>query len=410
MRCCAIATEHHVSVTWGVDSPPEAFLEETRKWPVMPGGKVTEDGKGVELSVFCEEEHTMCLTHRSVYDRVIRPGDELERVVELDERGKIPSKSPRARFSFSRGSAKSTESEEWRSGWEPNGVLYNLYELRELREISSRFWTSFVQVDCEKGTVSIWGGEHDDVIVKDLEVTPDSGLHRNVFGEIEIGSYRELSAKHDQSGRENEMDEERGRIKKVLNSVYGVSSADVIQKNPTKTLSLRRGSKERPSEFARDLFELPETPFTIGRDPEDDDVVVVLMGSETRYIRRGFGVDVVCKDGANWTFKDKQAYVHGFDGYSCRVVTVPGRTLGRYYAPLTVGDLREMARDPRISFISHEDGLTTISASGLGEDVSLHVKDHGGIVVWNDGRKPTFVKNGEELGDGLAFAPVEARA
>lgn len=57
MRCCAIATEHHVSVIWGVDSPPEAFLEEMRKWPVMPRGKVTEDGKGVELSVFCEEEY-----------------------------------------------------------------------------------------------------------------------------------------------------------------------------------------------------------------------------------------------------------------------------------------------------------------------------------------------------------------
>lgn len=410
MRCCAIATEHHVSVIWGVDSPPEAFLEEMRKWPVMPRGKVTEDGKGVELSVFCEEEYTMCLTHRSVYDRVIRPGDELERVVELDERGKIPSKSPKARFSFSRGSAKSTESEAWRSGWEPNGVIYNLYDLRDLREISSRFWTSFVQVNCEKGTVSIWGGEHDDVIVEDLEVTPDSGLHRNVFGEIEIGSYRELLAKHDQSGRENEMDEERGRIKKVLNSVWGVSSADVIQKNPTKTLSLRRGSKESPSEFARDLFELPETPFVIGRDIEDDDVVVILIGGEMRYIRRGHGIDVVCKDGEYWSFKSERPYVHGFDGYGCRVVTVPGRTLGRYYAPLTVGDLREMARDPRISFISHEDGLTTISASGLGEDVSLHIKDHRGIILWNGWKSPSFVKNGEPVGDGLAFAPVKGLA
>lgn len=41
---------------------------------------------------------------------------------------------------------------------------------------------------------------------------------------------------------------------------------------------------------------------------------------------------------------------------------------------------------------------------------AIATEDHGGIVVWNDGRKPTFVKNGEELGDGLAFAPVEARA
>ena len=39
-----------------------------------------------------------------------------------------------------------------------------------------------------------------------------------------------------------------------------------------------------------------------------------------------------------------------------------------------------------------------------------HVSVSWGIVLWNDGRKPTFVKNGEELGDGLAFAPVEARA
>ena len=405
MKCCAIATEDHVSVSWGVDSSPETFLEEMRKWPVMPTGKVTEDGKGIELSVFCEEEHHMCLTRRSVYDRVIRPGDELERVVELDEKGKIPSKSPRARFSFSRGSAKLTESEEWRSGWGPNGVIYNLYDLRDLREISSRFWTGFVGVDCEKGTVSIWSDEHN-IIVENLKVTPDSGLHRSVFGEIEIGSYRELISKYDQSGRENEMEAERNRIKKVLNSVYGVSSADVIQKNPTKTLSLRRGSKERPSEFARDLFELPEVPFTVGRDPEDDDVVVVLLGDESRYIRRGFGVDVVCKDGEHWSFKSEEPYVHGFDGYSCRVVTAPGRTVGRYYAPQTVGDLREMARDPRVSFISHEDGLTTISAAGLGEDVNLHVKDHGGIVLWNGWKSPSFVKNGEELGDGLAFAPV----
>ena len=408
MKCCAIATEDHVSVSWGVDSSPETFLEEMRKWPVMPTGKVTEDGKGVELSVFCEEEHHMCLTRRSVYDRVIRPGDELERVVELDERGEIPSRSPRAHFSFMRGSAKFTESEMWRSGWEPGGVLYNLYDLRDLREISSRFWTGFVGVDCEKGTVSIWGNEYD-CIAENLEVTPDSGLHRSPFGEIELGSYRTLLKKHDHSGRENEM-EERTRIKKIMNSVWGVSAANVIQRNPTKTLSLRRGSKESPSEFARDLFELPETPFVIGRDLEDDDVVVILIGGEMRYIRRGFGVDVVCKDGDHWSFEDENAYAHGFDGYSCRVVTVPGRTLGRYYAPLTVGDLRGMARDPRISFIAHEDGLTTISASGLGEDVSLHVKDHGGIVLWNDGRKPTFVKNGEELGDGLAFAPVEARA
>lgn len=409
MKCCAIATEHHVSVTWGVDSPPETFLEEMRKWPVMPKGFVTDDGKGVQLMVICEEKGAMCLTRRSVYDRVIRPGDELERVVELDERGEIPSKSPKARFSFSRGSAKFTESEEWRSGWEPNGVIYNLYELRELREISSRFWTGFVGVDCEKGTVSIWGEEHD-IIVENLQVTPDSGLHRSTFGEIEIGSYRELLKKYDQSGRENEMDEERGRIKKVLNSVYGVSSADVIQKNPTKTLSLRRGSKESPSEFARDLFDLPETPFVIGRDLEDDDVVVVLIGGEMRHIRRGFGVDVVCKDGEHWSFKDKEAYVHGFDGYSCRVVTVPGRTLGRYYAPQTVGHLREMARDPRISFISHEDGLTTVSAAGLGEDVSLHVKDYGGIVLWNGWKSPSFVKCGETPGEGLAFAPVQGRA
>ena len=410
MKCCAIATEHHVSVTWGVDSSPEVFLEEMRKWPVMPKGSVTDDRKGVQLMVICEKEKdAMCLTRRSVYDRVIRPGDELERVVELDERGKIPSKSPRARFSFSRGSAKFTESEEWRSGWEPNGVIYNLYELRELREISSRFWTGFVGVDCEKGTVSIWGEEHN-IIVENLQVTPDSGLHRSVFGEIEIGSYRELVKKYDQSGRENEMDEERGRIKKVLNSVYGVSSADVIQKNPTKTLSLRRGSKESPSEFARDLFELPETPFVIGRDLEDDDVVVVLIGGEMRYIRRGFGVDVVCKDGEHWSFKDEQAYIHGFDGYSCRVVTVPGRTLGRYYAPQTVGDLQMMARDPRISFISHEDGLTTVSAAGLGEDVNLHVKDHGGIILWNGWKSPSFVKNGESAGEGLAFAPVKGLA
>lgn len=413
MKCCAIATEGHVSVSWGVDSSPETFLEEMRKWPVMPKGVVTEDGKGVELSIFCEEEHTMRLTHRSVYDRVIRPGDELERVVELDERGEIPSKSPKARFFFARKSEKFTESAEWRSGWEPNGVIYNLYELRELRELSSRFWTSFVRVDCEKGTVSIWGGEHDDVIVKDLEVTPDSGLYRGVFGEIEIGSYRGLWKKHNHGGCENDEHEaaaERGRIKKVLNSVYGVSSADVIQKNPTKTLSLRRGSKESPSEFARDLFELPETPFVIGRDVEDDDVVVILIGGEMRYIRRGFGVDVVCKDGDHWSFKDERAYVHGFEEYNCRVVTVPGRTMGRYYAPLTVGDLRVMARDPRISFISHEDGLTTISASGLGEDVSLHVKDHGGIILWNGWKSPSFVKNGEAIGDGLAFAPVKGLA
>lgn len=409
MKCCAIATEDHVSVTWGMDSSPETFLEEMRKWPVMPKGFVTEDRKGVQLMVVCEEKGAMCLTRRSVYDRIIRPGDELERVVELDERGRIPSKSPKARFSFSRGSAKFTESEEWRSGWEPNGVIYNLYELRELREISSRFWTGFVGVDCEKGTVSIWGEEHN-IIVENLQVTPDSGLHRSAFGEIEIGSYRELLAKYDQSGRENEMEAERTRIKKVLNSVYGVSSADVIQKSPTKTLSLRRGSKESPSEFARDLFELPETPFVIGRDLEDDDVVVVLIGGEMRYIRRGFGVDVICKDGEHWSFKDKEAYVHGFDGYCCRVVAVPGRTLGRYYAPQTVGDLREMARDPRVSFISHEDGLTTISAAGLGEDVSLHVKDHGGIILWNGWKSPSFVKNGETPGEGLAFAPVQGQA
>lgn len=36
MKCCAIATEDHVSVSWGVDSSPETFLEEMRKWPVMP--------------------------------------------------------------------------------------------------------------------------------------------------------------------------------------------------------------------------------------------------------------------------------------------------------------------------------------------------------------------------------------
>jgi len=410
MKCCAIATENHVSVTWGADNSPETFLEEMRKWPVMPKGEVTKDGKGVELSIFCEEEHTMCLTHRSVYDRVIRPGDELERVVGLDERGEIPSKRAKARFSFSRGSANFTESAEWLSGWEPNGVIYNLYELRELRELSSRFWSSLVRVDCEKGTVSIWGGEHDDVIVKDLEVTPDSGLYRSVFGEIEIGSYRGLWEKHNTDGTENEVDAERGRIKKVMNSVWGVSAADVIQKNPTKMLSLRRGSKETPSEFARDLFELPEMPFVIGRDLEDDDVVVILIGGEIRYIRRGFGVDVVCKDGDHWSFKDERAYIHGFDGYSCRVITVPGRTLGRYYAPQTVGDLQEMARDPRVSFISHEDGLTTISASGLGEDVNLHVKDHGGIILWNGWKSPSFVKNREELGDGLAFAPVKGLA
>lgn len=405
MKCCAIATEDHVSVSWGVDSSPETFLEEMRKWPVMPTGKVTEDGRGVELSVFCEEENHMYLTRRSVYDRVIRPGDELERVVELDERGEIPSKSPRAHFSFMRGSAKFTESEMWRSGWEPGGVLYNLYDLRDLREISSRFWTGFVGVDCEKGTVSIWDDEHN-IIVENLKVTPDSGLHRSPFGEIELGSYRALLKKHDHSGRENEM-EEKTRIKKIMNSVWGVSAANVIQRSPTKTLSLRRGSKESPSEFARDLFELPETPFVIGRDLEDDDVVVVLIGGEMRYIRRGFGVDVVCKDGEHWSFKDKEAYVHGFDGYSCRVVTVPGRTLGRYYAPLTVGDLREMARDPRVSCISHEDGLTTVSAAGLGVDVNLHVKDHGGIILWNGWKDPSFVKNGESAGEGLAFAPVE---
>lgn len=408
MKCCAIATEHHVSVTWGVDSPPETFLEEMRKWPYMPKGFVTDDGKGVQLMVICEEKGAMCLTRRSVYDRVIRPGDELERVVELDERGEIPSKSPKARFSFSRGAAKFTESEEWRSGWEPNGVIYNLYELRELRELSSRFWTSLVRVDCEKGTVSIWGNE-DDCIAENLEVTPDSGLHRSVFGEIEVGSYRELIAKYDQSGRENEM-EEKTRIKKIMNSVWGVSAANVIQRHPTKTLSLRRGKKETPSEFARDLFDLPETPFVIGRDLEDDDVVVVLIGGEMRYIHRGFGVDVVCKDGEHWSFKSEEPYVHGFDGYSCRVVTAPGRTLGRYYAPQTVGDLRRMARDPRISFISHEDGLTTVSAAGLGEDVSLHVKDYGGIVLWNGWKSPSFVKCGETPGEGLAFAPVQGRA
>lgn len=409
MKCCAIATENHVSVTWGVDSSPETFLEELKKWPFMPKGFVTKDGKGVQLMVICEEKGAMCLTRRSVYDRVIRPGDELERVVELDEKGEIPSKSPRARFSFSRGSAKFTESEEWRSGWEPNGVIYNLYDLRDLREISSRFWTGFVGVDCERGTVSIWGNEGD-CIAENLEVTPDSGLHRSVFGEIEVGSHRELVKKYDQSGRENEMEAERTRIKKVLNSVWGVSSADVIQKNPAKTLSLRRGSKESPSEFARDLFELPETPFVIGRDLEDDDVVVVLIGGESRYIRRGFGVDVVCKDGDHWAFKSERAYIHGFDGYGCRVSIVHEKEMGRYYAPQTVGDLRKMAEDPNIAYITHEEGLTTFSVGVIGNDVNLHVKDHGGIVVWNDGRKPTFVKNGEEIGDGLAFAPVEARA
>lgn len=30
MKCCAIATEDHVSVGWGVDSSPETFLEEMR--------------------------------------------------------------------------------------------------------------------------------------------------------------------------------------------------------------------------------------------------------------------------------------------------------------------------------------------------------------------------------------------
>lgn len=408
MKCCAIATEDHVSVSWGVDSTPETFLEEMRKWPVMPTGFVTNDGKGVQLMVICEEKDAMCLTRRSVYDRVIRPGDELERVVELDEKGEIPEKNPRARFSFSRASAKFTESEEWRSGWEPNGVIYNLYDLRDLREISSRFWKSFVGVDCEEGTVSIWGNE-DDCIAENLEVTPDSGFHRSPFGEIELGSYRELLKKHDHSGRGDEM-EERTRIKKIMNSVWGVSAANVVQRHPTKTLSLRRGKKETPSEFARDLFELPETPFVIGRDLEDDDVVVVLIGGEMRYIRRGHGIDVVCKDGEHWSFKSEEPYVHGFDGYNCRVVTAPGRTLGRYYAPQTVGDLRRMAQDPNIAYITHEEGLTTFSVGVIGNDVNLHVKDHGGIVVWNDGRKPTFVKNGEELGDGLAFAPVEARA
>lgn len=409
MKCCAIATEDHVSVSWGVDSSPETFLEEMRKWPVMPTGKVTEDGKGVELSVFCEEENHMCLTRRSVYDRVIRPGDELERVVELDERGEIPSRSPRAHFSFMRGSAKFTESEMWRSGWEPGGVLYNLYDLRDLREISSRFWTGFVGVDCERGTVSIWGNE-DDCIAENLEVTPDSGLHRSPFGEIEIGSYRELLKKHDHSGRENEMEEEKTRIKKIVNSVWGVSAANVIQRNPTKTLSLRRGSKETPAEFARDLFELPETPFVIGRDLEDDDVVVILIGGEIRYIRRGHGIDITCKDGDHWSFASERAYLHGFDGYACRVTVVHEGEMGRYYAPQTVGDLRKMAQDPNIAYITHEEGLTTFSVGVIGNDVNLHVKDHGGIVIWNDGRKPTFVKNGEELGDGLAFAPAEARA
>nr|DAV43927.1 MAG TPA: hypothetical protein [Caudoviricetes sp.] len=69
-----------------------------------------------------------------------------------------------------------------------------------------------------------------------------------------------------------------------------------------------------------------------------------------------------------------------------------------------------MARDPRISFITHEDGLTTISASGLGEDVSLHVKDRGGIILWNGWKSPSFVKNGETIGEGLAFAPVRGLA
>ena len=94
----------------------------------------------------------------------------------------------------------------------------------------------------------------------------------------------------------------------------------------------------------------------------------------------------------------------------CRVTIVHEGEMGRYYAPQTVGDLRKMAQDPNIAYITHEDGLTTFSVGVIGNDVNLHVKDHGGIVVWNDGRKPTFVKNGEELGDGLAFAPVEARA
>lgn len=410
MKCCAIATESHVTVSWGIDDPPETFLEEMRKWPFMPRGVATKDGKGVQLAIFCEEENAMCLTRRSVYDRMIRPGDELERVIELDDKGRIPSENPKARFSFVRGSAKTTEHAEWLSGWEPNGTLYNLYELRELQELSTRPWTSLVRVDTSAGTVSIWGGEHDDVIVKELDVDSDSGLHRSVSGEIEIGSYRELWKRHNQDGCENDVDMERGRIKGVLNSVYGVSSADVIQKNPTKTLALRRGKKETPSQFAKDLFSLPEVPFTIGLDPEDDDVVVIVVGSDIRFIRRGRGVDLVCEDGVNWSFKSEGTYVHGFDGYGCRVTTVPGRTVGRFYAPQTVGDLREMARDSRIEFITHEDGLTTVSIGVIGNDVNLHVRDHGGIVLWKDGRKPTFVKYGETLDGGLAFAPAWGRA
>jgi hypothetical protein len=39
-----------------------------------------------------------------------------------------------------------------------------------------------------------------------------------------------------------------------------------------------------------------------------------------------------------------------------------------------------------------------------------HVSVTWGVDLWNGWKSPSFVKNGEELGDGLAFAPVEARA
>lgn len=54
MKCCAIATEHHVSVSWGVDSPPETFLEEMRKWLVKYRGEEHDLKALVERLFGCE--------------------------------------------------------------------------------------------------------------------------------------------------------------------------------------------------------------------------------------------------------------------------------------------------------------------------------------------------------------------
>lgn len=403
MKFCAIPQEDRVSVTWGLLDSPEEFLKKLNEHPHMPRGEAIETGE--EIKLHCDNNGEIILTKYPAYGRILRPGDSLERVIELDEFGRVPER-PRAQFHVLRGNAAFTESATWQSGWRNNGTIWDLSDLRDLESLTRRSWVSRVDVDAENGGVSVRSDTGE--IIAEVTIYNESiGLYRGEDGRCEVDACQILQNRHDGSTSDFYGTPADVKFDEPRESVYGINVADVREAHLFKRIRLRRGKAVSAAQFIKDLFELPETPFTVGLDPEDPDVVTVTVGDETRRLPRRRGADIICRDGETWAYDRYPTYINSFEGHALRVDTNPKKILGRYYAPRTVMDLRRLVEDPRVASVEHERGFTTVTVEKTGKDICFHIRDRGGIVVWNDGKQPTFVKFGDRIGDNLMFAPVE---